>query len=179
MVIAFAIVFGFVAGFALSFRVQKHAARPPSVGRRLAMGVLGASVACLAATTMPDLIMSAQPWRWSVAVQKLRTPEEFDAFVRVGDTPVLVGFYAKYSAHGRNLVPLLNVLADEGFPIAVVDTDTYADLARPFNIEILPTSVVFRQGAESARFPGVVPLEDQRAALTAAISSDPSDLSDL
>lgn len=168
MVIACAIVFGFVAGFALSFRVQTRAARRPSVGRRLGTGVVGALTALLAAVTMPGIIMSVQPWRWSETVRQLRSPEQFDAFAGTSDMPVLVSFYAKYSAHGRKLVPLLNVLADEGFPIAVVDTDTYPGLADRFSLETLPTSLVLLKGTESARFPGVAPLEDLHTALTAA-----------
>lgn len=60
---------------------------------------------------------------------------------------------------------VVGALADEGFPIPVVDTDTYPGLAGRFSLDTQPTSLVFLQGTESARFPGVVPLEGLHAGL--------------
>ena len=74
--------------------------------------------------------------------------------------PMLVDFWAPWCAPCRQLMPILDRLAQEytgRFRLAKVNTDEQQDLASQIGIRSLPTVVLFKDGTAVDHFMGVVP----------------------
>ena len=79
------------------------------------------------------------------------------------DDLLLVDFYADWCPHCQVVGPLLESLARKYKPqhvhIVKIDTDAYEDIAREYEIEVLPTLIVMRGGKQLQRETGSRPLE--------------------
>jgi putative thioredoxin len=74
--------------------------------------------------------------------------------------PTLVDFWAPWCAPCRQLMPVLDRLAEEyagRFRLAKVNTDEEQELAQQLGIRSLPTVVLFKDGTSVDHFIGVVP----------------------
>ena len=73
-------------------------------------------------------------------------------------TPVLVDFYADWCGPCRAMSPILDDFAGRNPSVRVVrvNVDQSGDIARHFNIQSIPTLMVFKNGKLTARRSGVV-----------------------
>ena len=76
--------------------------------------------------------------------------------------PVLMEFWAPWSAPDRMLAPTIEAIANEyagKVKVGKVDVDENAELARKYNIKGIPTLVVITNGSEQERVVGVTSKE--------------------
>lgn len=83
--------------------------------------------------------------------------------------PVLVDFYANWCGPCKALVPILEQLskeADGKYKIVKIDCDSSTDLAKEYNVNVLPTLVLFKDGKEVKRRLGLSNKETIKAFIT-------------
>ncbi len=92
----------------------------------------------------------------------MATKKQFNSFEEMlsdSDVPVLVDFYAEWCGPCKLMVPILeqvNAQLSDRLRIVKIDTERYANLATKYQIEALPTLVLFKQGQPVERIEGVV-----------------------
>jgi len=88
--------------------------------------------------------------------------------VQESTIPVLVDFYADWCGPCKMMAPFVDQLAAKNVGKALVaklDTDHAQRTAASFRITGIPTTIVFRGGAETARQSGAMPLPALQALL--------------
>lgn len=78
----------------------------------------------------------------------------FTSEVMKSPEPVLVDFWAAYCAPCRNLKPILNEVAKEA-KVVTVDITEEEELAKHFEVQSIPTLVVFKDGKPGNRVVGI------------------------
>jgi thioredoxin len=92
----------------------------------------------------------------------MATKKQFNSFEEMlsgSDVPVLVDFYADWCGPCQMMVPILeqvNAQLKDRLRIVKIDTEKYTELATQYQIEALPTLVLFKQGKPINRIEGVV-----------------------
>ena len=97
--------------------------------------------------------------------------ESFERTIKESTVPVLVDFYADWCGPCKMMAPFVDELAAKSSGkalIAKLDTDHAQRVAAQFNIRGIPTTIVFRDGAELARQTGAMPLRALEALLERA-----------
>lgn len=92
-----------------------------------------------------------------MSVQK--TFSSFQELIEGSDLPVLVDFYATWCGPCHMMAPILeevNQEMNQQIRIVKIDTDKYPQIASQYQIEALPTLVLFKQGKPVERIEGVV-----------------------
>lgn len=82
----------------------------------------------------------------------------FQELLDGSDVPVLVDFYATWCGPCQMMAPILqevNQEMKEQIKIVKIDTDKYPKIASDYQIEALPTLIVFKNGKPLERFEGV------------------------
>lgn len=77
------------------------------------------------------------------------TQSNFDNYIKESTVPVLVDFYADWCAPCMRMKPVLALFAkDYGdeFRIGTVNIDSEIELAERYNIQSIPTLLVFKDG---------------------------------
>src|SRR4051794_2673373 len=69
--------------------------------------------------------------------------------------PILVDFYADRCGACRDLALVLVALAAEGHKIVKADTDDQPELADEYDVAVLPTLLVFKNGKVRAKLEGL------------------------
>lgn len=88
--------------------------------------------------------------------------KQFSSFQELLDnssTPVLVDFYAVWCGPCQMMSPILEQVGAnlrDRLQVVKIDTDKYPNLATQYQIEALPTLVLFKNGQPAERIEGVV-----------------------
>lgn len=96
------------------------------------------------------------------------TPKNFDREVLQSAVPVLVDFGSPSCGPCRQMLPLVDQLAVEGqgrFRVAKVDVGEHHELAARYQVDRIPTLLIFRGGAVAETLLGVQPRHRLLAAL--------------
>jgi thioredoxin 1 len=93
---------------------------------------------------------------------------QFDAEVVQAGIPVLVDFYTSWCGPCKRLAPIIEELAAEAgglFKVVKVDAEQEAALADRFQVNSVPTLLIFQHGEATKRLLGVQSREAILAAL--------------
>jgi thioredoxin 2 len=99
------------------------------------------------------------------------TPELFDDVIKNTPVPILVDFWAPWCGPCHMAAPEVKALAKEMAGKAVVlkvDTEKYQELGGRFQVQAIPTFLVFRNGQVGVRRSGVAPRQEMRRWLSLA-----------
>lgn len=83
----------------------------------------------------------------------------FEELLAYSERPILVDFYANWCGPCKVMAPILeqvNSQMSDRLQIVKVDTDKYPNLASRYQIQALPTLVLFKAGQPVDRIEGVV-----------------------
>ncbi|MEM7049699.1 MAG: thioredoxin [Acidobacteriota bacterium] len=86
--------------------------------------------------------------------------ENFQSSVLSSDVPVLVDFWAEWCGPCRMVAPHLDALADEmdgKVRIAKLNIDQNQELAVQFQVQSIPTFILFKDGQIADRMMGAMP----------------------
>lgn len=92
-----------------------------------------------------------------MAVKKQFT--SFDALLSGSDLPVLVDFYATWCGPCQMMAPILDRVGTQlkgRVQIVKIDTDKYPNIASQYQINALPTLVLFKNAQPVERIEGLV-----------------------
>ena len=98
--------------------------------------------------------------------------EDFEPRVLQAATPVVVDFWAEWCGPCRRLAPVIERLAqdyDGRLQFAKVNVDADAELAVTYQVQGIPTLILFFGGHEVRRFVGYLPAEQLARELEAAL----------
>ncbi|EGJ35457.1 MULTISPECIES: thioredoxin [Moorena] len=96
----------------------------------------------------------------------------FQELLSGSDVPVLVDFYATWCGPCQMMAPILeqvNAELKDRLKVVKIDTEKYPQLASQYQIEALPTLVLFKNGQPQQRIEGLRPAEDLIQQLQALI----------
>jgi thioredoxin 2 len=100
--------------------------------------------------------------------------DTFDRTIRESTVPLLVDFYADWCGPCKMMAPFIDQLAAkvEGKAlIAKLNTDFAPQISNGLGIRGIPTTIVFRDGTESARLTGAVKLPELETLLGKATAT--------
>ena len=98
------------------------------------------------------------------------TDVNFQDEVLKSEHPVLVDFWAEWCGPCRMLAPTIEELATEfkgRVKVGKVDTDSNRNTAMQYNINAIPTIIVFNKGQLAKKFVGLTPKKMLRESLDA------------
>ena len=99
---------------------------------------------------------------------------DFDAEVLQATGPVIVDFFATWCEPCKRLTPILDEIAAERsdkLKVVRVDVDKSGDLAHKYNIEAMPTLVLFYSGQEVKRWVGLMDKGELAAEIDATLKN--------
>uniref|UniRef100_A0A804HR22 Thioredoxin domain-containing protein n=1 Tax=Musa acuminata subsp. malaccensis TaxID=214687 RepID=A0A804HR22_MUSAM len=76
------------------------------------------------------------------------------------DKPLLVGFYATWCGPCQFMVSVLEEVSEklkDRIQVIKIDTEKYTNIANCYQIEALPTFIIYRDGKPCVRFEGAMP----------------------
>jgi thioredoxin 1 len=107
------------------------------------------------------------------ATKKL--PDSFFDLINTSDRPVLVDFWAEWCGPCRGVSPSIERLAREfsGKLLTVkVNVDKRPNIAETFQVQSIPTIVLFWKGEQKMRLTGAYPYDALRSALVESWPKD-------
>ncbi len=96
------------------------------------------------------------------------TADNFQSEVLNAEVPVLVDFWAEWCPPCRALSPIMEELASEygqRVKVGKLDVDANSTLAAKYEVSSIPTVLLFVGGEIKARWVGLRPRKDYRAAI--------------
>ena len=100
------------------------------------------------------------------------TDASFEQEVLKSDTPVLVDFWAEWCGPCRMIAPALEEIAGslgEKVKIVKLNVDENPQTAAKYNIQSIPTLLIFKNGDMSSRQIGAAPKQKLEQWITAAV----------
>jgi len=101
----------------------------------------------------------------------IHSVEEFEELVTWSPLPVLVDFWAPWCPPCKVVAPEVERVAKMragGAVIAKINTDEVPEIASRYQVDAIPTFIVFRQGHEERRLSGAAPVDKLIELTTAA-----------
>ena len=92
----------------------------------------------------------------------------FESEVLKSDQPVLVDFWAEWCQPCRMLAPTIDEVASEYVgkaKVGKVDTDANREISLKYNINSIPTVIIFDKGEVAKKFVGLTKKENFAAAI--------------
>lgn len=93
-----------------------------------------------------------------MSTKEITSNQEFEKMIKKGVT--LIDFNAPWCGPCRAQEPILDSLSDQlkgRAGVAAVNIDNHQDLATSFNIQSVPTLIIFKDSLERKRFIGLQP----------------------
>nr|GEV22599.1 thioredoxin-like protein slr0233 [Tanacetum cinerariifolium] len=90
---------------------------------------------------------------------KKQTFSSLDELLEQAEKPVLVDFYATWCGPCQFMGPILNevsITMGDAIQVVKIDTEKYPEIANKYNIEALPTFILFKDGKPFDRFEGAL-----------------------
>ncbi|OMO68161.1 Thioredoxin [Corchorus olitorius] len=103
--------------------------------------------------------VSSSRYRSLVVEAKKQTFNSFDDLLANSDKPVLVDFYATWCGPCQFMVPILEQVSttlNDKIQVVKIDTEKYPKIADKYNIQALPTFILFKDGKPFDRFEGAL-----------------------
>ncbi|KAG9444243.1 hypothetical protein H6P81_015583 [Aristolochia fimbriata] len=93
---------------------------------------------------------------------KQQTFSSFNEMLAKSDKPVLVDFYATWCGPCQYMVSVLNQVGaalKDKIQVVKIDTEKYPTIANQYDIQALPTLIIFREGKPCDRLEGALPAD--------------------
>ncbi|KAK4352518.1 hypothetical protein RND71_028036 [Anisodus tanguticus] len=90
---------------------------------------------------------------------KKQTFSSFEELLENSEKPLFVDFYATWCGPCQFMVPILNEVGEsmkDKIQVVKIDTEKYPDIANKYNIQALPTFILFKDGKVCDRFEGAL-----------------------
>ncbi|KAE9618318.1 putative protein-disulfide reductase [Lupinus albus] len=94
-----------------------------------------------------------------VVEAKKQSFSTFDELLDNADKPVLVDFYATWCGPCQFMVPILNEVStrlNDKIQVVKIDTEKYPSIANKYDVQALPTFIIFKDGEPYDRFEGAM-----------------------
>ncbi|KAL1561142.1 thioredoxin Y2, chloroplastic-like [Salvia divinorum] len=106
-------------------------------------------------------IVISRPRRrtFALVASKNQTFSTFDELLEKSDKPVLVDFYATWCGPCQLMVPVLEKVSAsliDKIQVVKIDTEKYPAIADKYQIQALPTIILFKDGKPFDRFEGAM-----------------------
>ncbi|XP_042064330.1 thioredoxin Y2, chloroplastic-like [Salvia splendens] len=96
---------------------------------------------------------------FALVASKNQTFSSFDELLEKSDKPVLVDFYATWCGPCQFMVPVLEQVSAsliDKIQVVKIDTEKYPAIADKYQIQALPTFILFKDGKPFDRFEGAM-----------------------
>ncbi|KAG8378095.1 hypothetical protein BUALT_Bualt08G0102600 [Buddleja alternifolia] len=100
-----------------------------------------------------------RPRTLTTVASKKQTFSTFDELLEKSEKPVFVDFYATWCGPCQFMVPILEQVSAsliDKIQVVKIDTEKYPAIANKYNIEALPTFILFKDGKPFDRFEGAL-----------------------
>ena len=161
------VLLGATTGFAVGYFAQKAGGTCPLTCNPYGGAIFGALIGGLIAGALGAGAPSYTPSPYLVLVE---SPSGFEEKVLHAERPVLVEFSSPLCPPCRRMEPIMHSLADRfagRLVVAKVNTADLNELAKRYDIQAVPTIIVFKDGKELVRSVGYQS-EDKLVALLRA-----------
>ncbi|KAG6490986.1 hypothetical protein ZIOFF_052318 [Zingiber officinale] len=109
---------------------------------------------------------------WLQIGAKKQSFSSFDELLEKSDKPVLVDFYATWCGPCQLMGPILEQVGEkmkDKIQVIKINTEKYTSIANHYQIEALPTFIIFKDGKPLDRFEGALPANQLIQRIEAAL----------
>ncbi|KAG6494105.1 hypothetical protein ZIOFF_049124 [Zingiber officinale] len=109
---------------------------------------------------------------WLQIGAKKQSFSSFDELLEKSDKPVLVDFYATWCGPCQLMGPILEQVGEkmkDKIQVIKINTEKYTSIASHYQIEALPTFIIFKDGNPLDRFEGALPANQLIQRIEAAL----------
>lgn len=155
---------GAAIGLVIGMWLGAHPDPRATVRQQWQSRLITGGIGVLAGIAFGNVITPSSMPPWHERIHVVESAGSFDqALAESEGEALVVDFFATWCGPCRGMAPNINALAAEGARIAVVDVDANPDLAQRYQVEMLPTLLVFRDGEIIHRDVGYHSTEELRS----------------